>query len=43
LKNAPSIMFMLKMSYLSHMGAKHVAWCSPVEKSPRSGHVAHEL
>jgi hypothetical protein len=42
-KNAPSIMFMLKMSYLSQMGAKHVAWCSPVEKSPRSGHMAHEL
>jgi hypothetical protein len=34
---------MLKMSNLSHMGAKHVAWCSPVEKSPRSGHMAHEL
>jgi hypothetical protein len=36
-------MSILKMSYLSHMGAKHVAWCSPVEKSPRSGHMAHEL
>jgi hypothetical protein len=24
-KNAPSIMFILKMFYLSHMGATHVA------------------
>jgi hypothetical protein len=43
LKDSPSIMSMLKMSYLSDMGAKHVAWCSPVEESPRSGHMAHEL
>jgi hypothetical protein len=43
LKNAPSIMLMLKMSYLLNMGAKHVARSSPVEKSPRSGHMAHEL